>query len=209
MKILNLLLIVSFFTFLVSCKSDEISDDEYQIIYLLVSQISNPIPPPPPLLYEDEKLSEDEKTKIVEQLIRKDSIEKSKLNFTIYFDDSLKALDQDFEYKLFEKNIGFDEFYLKKIDEDLMKSKKINIDKLTFPKNIKIIKNYSEDYSKWEKDFWGKYWMSRIIFNDNKTKAIVEFNHICGHFCGGGSKIYLSKINGKWKVIRYFNSWVS
>lgn len=209
MKILNLLLIVSFFTFLVSCKSDEISDDEYQIINLLVSQISNPIPPPPPLLYEDEKLSEDEKTKIVEQLIRKDSIEKSKLNFTIYFDDSLKALDQDFEYKLFEKNIGFDEFYLKKIDEDLMKSKKINIDKLTFPKNIKIIKNYSEDYSKWEKYFWGKYWMSRIIFNDNKTKAVVEFNQICGHFCGGGSIIYLSKIDDKWKVIRYFNSWVS
>lgn len=209
MKNVNLLIFFFSLTFLFSCKSDEVSNDEYEIINLLVSQISNPLPPPPPLFYEDEKLSEDEKTKIVEELIQKDSIEKSKLKFTIYFDDSLQALEKDFGNKLFEKNIGFDEFYLKKIDDDLMKSKKINLDKLTFPKNIKIIKNYNEDFSKWEKDFWGKYWMSRIIFNDSRTKAVVEFNHICGNLCGGGSKIYLSKINGKWKVIRYFNSWVS
>ena len=45
-----------FFTFLFlifivfqSCKKDEITDDEYEIINLLTSKISKPIPPPPPL----------------------------------------------------------------------------------------------------------------------------------------------------------------
>lgn len=203
MKFRNIVLIIFFITFFISCKNDEISDDEYEIINLLTSQISNPIPPPPPLF--NKNLTENEKTKIVEQLIQKDSIEKSKLKFTIYFEDSLKALDQDFGNKLYEKDIGFDEFYLKKIDKDLLKSKKINLDKITFPENIKNIQNYNKE----EKDFWGKYWMSRIIFNDNKTKAVVEFNSICGHFCGGGSKIYLSKIKGKWKIIHHFGSWVS
>ena len=209
MKILNLFLVVFYLTFLFSCKSDEVSDDEYEIINLLTSQIKHPFPRPIPLEENWEKLSEKQLREHEKAFIAKDSIEKSKLNFIIYFDDSLEALDHDFEYKLFEKNIDFDEFYLKKIDEDLMKSKKININKISFPKNIQVRKDYNPDSSKWEKDFWGKYWMSRIIFNDKKTKAVVEFNQICGHHCGGGSKIYFSKINGKWKVVHLFNSWVS
>lgn len=209
MRIFNLFLFVFYLTFVFSCKSDEVSDDEYEIINLLVSQISSPLPPPTPISEDEKNLTEDEKVKIVEDLIKKDSIEKSKLNFTIYFIDSLKGLDMGFGSKLFEKNIGFDEFHLMKINNELMKSKKINLDKLTFPKNIKNVKNQGNDPRKWENNFLGHYWISRIIFNDEKNKAVLEFNHVCGHYCGGGLIIYLSKINGKWKFIQSNNSWVS
>ena len=99
---------------------------------------------------------------------------------------------------------GFEDFYLKEIDEDLMKSKKIDLTKIHFPKNIILDKNYIGDFTKWNDDFISNYSISRIIFNKNKDKAVVEFNS-----SNGGSKIYLSKVKGKWKIIEVFRSWVS
>ena len=108
------------------------------------------------------------------------------------------------KYKIFEKVKGFEDFYLKEIDEDLMKSKKIDLTKIHFPKNIILDKNYIGDFTKWNDDFISNYSISRIIFNKNKDKTVVEFNS-----SNGGSKIYLSKVKGKWKIIEVFGSWVS
>lgn len=85
-----------------------------------------------------------------------------------------------------------------------MKSKKIDLAKIHFPKNIVLDKNYIGDFTKWNDDFISNYSISRIIFNKNKDKAVVEFNS-----SNGGSKIYLSKVKGKWKIIEVFGSWVS
>ncbi|MBV2223396.1 MAG: hypothetical protein KUL74_00935 [Cloacibacterium sp.] len=201
-----------FFTFLFlifivfqSCKKDEITDDEYEIINLLTSKISKPIPPPPPLPHSiTMKMGEKEYEKFLENEMRKDSIENSKKKFHIYFKDSLTGIEKDFKYKIFEKIRGFEDFYLKEIDEDLMKAKKIDLAKIHFPKNIVLDKNYIGDFTKWNDDFISNYSISRIIFNKNKDKAVVEFNS-----SNGGSKIYLSKVKGKWKIIEVFGSWVS
>lgn len=193
-----------FFLFIVfqSCKKDEITNDEYEIINLLTSKISKPIPPPPPSI--SLKMEEKEYEKFLKNEMRKDSIENSKKTFHIYFKDSLTGIEKDFKYSLFEKVKGFEDFYLKEIDEDLIKSKKIDLTKIHFPKNIVLDKNYIGDFTKWNDDFISNYSISRIIFNKNKDKAVVEFNS-----SNGGSKIYLSKVEGKWKIIEFFISWVS
>lgn len=191
-----------------SCKKDEITDDEYEIINLLTSKISKSIPPPLPSS-TSMKMEEKEYANFLEKEMKKDSIENSKKTFHIYFKDSIIGLDKDFQNKLFEKVEGFDEFHLKPITLDLTKSKKIDLSKLKFPKNIKIVRQIDNNPKNWKKDFLGKYWVSRIIFNKEKNKAIMETNHVCGNLCGGGSKVYLSKIGGKWKIIEFFNSWVS
>lgn len=200
---LILILLISF----LGCNKDNVTDDEYEIINLFTQQI---IPPPPPPDFKIwDKLSEENISKGMDESIKKDSIEKSKINFTIYFKDSLTGLEKDFKNKLFEEHIGFDEFFLRKIDDDLTISKKIDLKKLKFPANIKVLQHVDKDSSKWDKAFLGKYWVSRIIFNKEKTKAVLEFNQTCGPLCGGGSKVYLSKINGKWKISHVFGSWVS
>ena len=55
------------------------------------------------------------------------------------------------------------------------------------------------NFTQWNDNFIGNFWISRIIFNHNKDKAVVEFNS-----SNGGSKIYLSKMEEKWKIIGFF-----
>ncbi len=199
-----------FFTFLFlifivfqSCKKDEITNDEYEIINLLTSKISKPIPPPPPLPPSiSMKMGEKEYEKFLENEMRKDSIENSKKTFHIYFEDSLIALNKDFPKKLFETVDGFEEFYSKKINEELMKSKKIDLTKIHFPKNIILDKKYN--YNERNDNFLGNYSISRIIFNKNKDKAVVEFSS-----SSGGANIFLYKTAGKWKIVQFYRSWVS
>tara|TARA_R100000935_G_C2745304_1_gene127552 strand:+ start:75 stop:683 length:609 start_codon:yes stop_codon:yes gene_type:complete len=86
--------------------------------------------------------------------------------------------------------------------------KRIKIDKkitnklntTTFQNELKKIKN-GEDY-----DF---YEMSIPIFSYDKRTAYVELDHRCGHLCGNGRAFYLRKINGKWKIIEKFRTWIS
>ncbi|SDS27291.1 hypothetical protein SAMN04487764_1837 [Gillisia sp. Hel1_33_143] len=70
----------------------------------------------------------------------------------------------------------------------------------TFQKELKKIKN-GEDY-----DF---YEMSIPIFSLDKQTAYIELDYRCGHLCGNGRAFYLRKINGKWKIIEDFRTWIS
>lgn len=70
----------------------------------------------------------------------------------------------------------------------------------TFQKELKKIKN-GKDY-----DF---YEMSIPIFSLDKQTAYVELDYRCGHLCGNGRAFYLRNINGKWKIIEDFRTWIS
>ena len=70
----------------------------------------------------------------------------------------------------------------------------------TFENELKKIKN-NEDY-----DF---YEMSIPIFSLDKQTAYVELDYRCGHLCGNGRAFYLRKINGKWKIVEDFKTWIS
>jgi hypothetical protein len=47
------------------------------------------------------------------------------------------------------------------------------------------------------------------VFSLNGQVAYLELNHYCGSLCGSGKSIYLKKINGKWKVIEKWKTWIS
>lgn len=53
------------------------------------------------------------------------------------------------------------------------------------------------------------YEMSIPIFSRDNLKAYVELNRYCGHLCGNGISIYLVKINGKWRIIDKWRTWIS
>ncbi len=193
---------------LTNCSKDQLSNDEYEIINLLISEIRYPPPPPPPFLSELDKLSDAEYNQKIDSLIRKDSIEQLKIKLVIHFEDSLKGLSKNFKNMLYEENIGFEEFYLMDINEEYTHSKKIDMRELQFPKNVVLWKpNKNEKVNQIEKVT--QYWISRILFNKEKNKAVVEFNSLSGPLSGGGSKVYLMKTDDKWQIIHFFDSWVS
>lgn len=53
------------------------------------------------------------------------------------------------------------------------------------------------------------YDMTIPIFSKDNSKAYVELNHHCGAFCGEGKAFFLSKTNGKWRIIYKYIKWVS
>ncbi len=53
------------------------------------------------------------------------------------------------------------------------------------------------------------YEMTIPVFSSNNQIAYLELNHYCGRLCGSGKSIYLKKINGKWKVIEKWGTWIS
>ena len=53
------------------------------------------------------------------------------------------------------------------------------------------------------------YEMTIPIFSADKQNAYVELDYECGGLCGSGQAIYLKKINGKWKIILQWQSWIS
>lgn len=55
----------------------------------------------------------------------------------------------------------------------------------------------------------GYYWFSAVGFNPQKTRAIVDFNHLCGGLCGGGEPHFFEKRNGKWREVQVNGATVS
>jgi hypothetical protein len=53
------------------------------------------------------------------------------------------------------------------------------------------------------------YEMTTPIFSSDNQKAYLELNHYCGGLCGSGKSIFLKKINGKWKIIDKWGTWIS
>jgi hypothetical protein len=53
------------------------------------------------------------------------------------------------------------------------------------------------------------YEMTIPIFSSDNQKAYLQLNHYCSGLCGSGQSIYLKKINGKWKIIDKWLTWIS
>ncbi len=51
--------------------------------------------------------------------------------------------------------------------------------------------------------------MTIPLFSKDNNRAYVELAYYCGRLCGGGKSIFLEKINGEWKIIESYETWVS
>ncbi|REG88558.1 hypothetical protein C8P67_1332 [Flavobacterium aquicola] len=87
---------------------------------------------------------------------------------------------------------------------------KLNTKKFIF-KDFKELPNV-ENYTNWTekyKKFIGVMSFSYITFDKAKENGSLEVSYRCGVNCGLGYKVYLKKINAKWKVVKIEDTWIS
>ena len=51
--------------------------------------------------------------------------------------------------------------------------------------------------------------LSEIAFNQEHTRAAVQYSFYCGGLCGNGGTLLLAKESGKWKIVAQCSSWIS
>lgn len=179
------------------------------------------------VLAENSKEIED----IIKVIIIDEKIEASKFNKTVIIEDidkmniidSRKNIKTDPIYilppnkmdlsSLFHlwgpetKPLGFD-----KKDSLYLLSQNSNPDSLKLPQTILKDFNHStkkEYEQKLENGNYQSYYTFTIpyISQDKKT-AYIESNYSCGNTCGHGRAFFLKKLNGKWKVIEKWKTWM-
>jgi hypothetical protein len=50
---------------------------------------------------------------------------------------------------------------------------------------------------------------SEIAFNQEHTRAAVQYSFYCGRLCANGGTLVLAKESGKWKIVSQCSSWIS
>jgi hypothetical protein len=103
--------------------------------------------------------------------------------------------------------------FFKAVDSLYLLKQNLNPKKLTIDKKIVGKVNFTTKDKEIGKKKTGKpydyYEITIPVFSINSQVAYVEMNHYCGRLCGNGKSLYLKKINGKWKVIEKWRTWIS
>jgi hypothetical protein len=55
---------------------------------------------------------------------------------------------------------------------------------------------------------YGSLTFSSVAFTPDLTEALFYTEHACG-LCGGGGYVLMRKVDGKWKVVYQYSTWVS
>ena len=113
-----------------------------------------------------------------------------------------------FEFWQIEKSKGFD-----KKDSLYLLSQNTNPDSLRISKKLLNKINHlklSETLDEIKKGNHKNYFIFSIpIISKNKNKAYIELDYHCGGLCGSGRAYFLEKIEGRWKVISKWKTWIS
>lgn len=182
-----------------------LEQNEIQLISQTFFQLIHPppLPPPPPEETLTKKEIEDYNKLSKEYQRRIDTTQ-----FTVFLYDTLiipekKYIDHlaDTSYSELGRILLSDTLSEKKIDLNKIK----NSSSFRLLREKPIFKNWSDK----EFEFIGFSKYSRIIFNEDGTKALFYFEFVCGGLCGIGSLIYAEKVNEHWTIIQQEGLWVS
>lgn len=96
------------------------------------------------------------------------------------------------------------------IDERYDDIKKLTTKKFIFKnfKELPIVENYT-NWTKKYKKFIGVMSFTKITFDKAKENGYLEVFYYCGSKCGLGYKVFITNKNGKWKVVKAENTWIS
>jgi hypothetical protein len=104
-------------------------------------------------------------------------------------------------------------FYFNAIDSLSLLKQNSNPEKFKIEESLAEKINQTTKEKEINKKKMGKpfdfYEMTIPIFSLDNQKAYLELNHHCGGLCGGGTSIYLRKINGKWQIVDKRQTWMS
>jgi hypothetical protein len=103
--------------------------------------------------------------------------------------------------------------FFKAVDSLYLLKQNLNPEKLEIDSNIVGQINFTtkdkEISKKKVEQPYSYYEMTIPVFSLDNQVAYLELNYYCGRLCGSGKSVYLKKINGKWKVIEKWGTWIS
>ncbi len=136
----------------------------------------------------------------------------------VFVDDTAKHLHESIKDYTLKKISNFkSNFYnidttfrplIKKLI-DSAQSKKLNLSQLKSHFKYKV--DYESKHNKYPSNIIkvGTASFSTIAFNNDKTKACIYSDFVCGRLCGQGEIIFLEKKNKIWVIVGETGLWVS
>lgn len=129
----------------------------------------------------------------------------------IFSDAEKSLLKKEYQVSIYDSLYGVDtdrKYYLEMIsrvgfvpENNYQTTKKINFEKLFIRKTLKL-KPYNSD-NIYDKNFWGIFMFSRIMFNSNGKEALVELRSSTKENNNNDKLIFLKKgDNNEWKIER-------
>ena len=183
--------------FLISCKTETVSDDEYEVLNLFVNQIlEHEIDEFDDIQYSKnfEKVFSD-KMSLEEESNKIDSIKKYTA-FTYELSDSLFQINTNnkIQHKLIWELIYGP-------DKEIYKGLPLDFSRLKFQKNYNRIPRYTSE----TKNFLGKFKISRIVFSKRHERAYFEYHKSDSTSLDKFEINYIvaAKEQGVWKVKRW------
>jgi len=165
---------------LFNCKSENIDNQEYEIINIV---IKNDIEPSL------------EQMRSNASNIKNDSLKWS--NYFFSLDETLQPIDihKDVYQNLINE---YGSKYLKRYTQAL----KINLEKIKTPNGSRIMPYSSANES--NKFYMGSYKFSRVIFNDSVDKAVIEFirTNPSAITLNDKALVFLQKKDDKWEITK-------
>ena len=151
--------------FLTSCKTETVSDDEYEVLNLYVNQILEPTIDDIQYSKNFEKIFSKNLTS-KEELNKIDSIKKY-TPFTYELSDSLFQINTNnkIQHKLIWELIYGP-------DKEIYKGLPLDFSRLKLQKNYNRIPRYTSE----TKNFLGKFKISRIVFSKRHERAYFEYH---------------------------------
>ncbi len=180
--------------FLTSCKTETVSDDEYEVLNLYVNQILEPTIDDIQYSKNFEKIFSKNLTS-KEELNKIDSIKKY-TPFTYELSDSLFQINTNnkIQHKLIWELIYGP-------DKEIYKGLPLDFSRLKFQKNYNRIPRYTPE----TKNFLGKFKISRIVFSKRHERAYFEYHKSDSTSLDKFEINYIvaAKEQGVWKVKRW------
>jgi len=158
------------------------------------------------------KATDEEKKALLEWKKRSLEIENDTSKIIVAFEPRIKFNNEDLTED-FEKH--FNGSKLQKLQKEDSLEYKVDPEKIKlngkfklmdlsrFPARDKIWK------TKYNFNFSGVAYFRKIQFDTTKKYGILDGGFFCGGKCGQGFRIYIKKVNGKWKIDKIDGTWIA
>lgn len=175
-----------------------------------------PPKPPRPILNEKGEIIGTDTTGIGKSLAdyekRKAQLKADSVKLVVAIRDSVYPLEIE-ERKLLLEH--FSKKNLKLDSTDLSANYKIEINKLIADNNLrfKYRSEFPKDGDIWKKEYpfhlSGVTYLTRIQFDSTRSYGVLQSGIGCGKLCGGGVRVFIKKLNGKWIIDKLVETSVS
>lgn len=131
-------------------------------------------------------------------------VRETSVNAVIGILDSVYGFNQAFYEEYINFHFSNDDFKLDELNSQ--KSYKLDISKIKKKRsyNFKYLSEIPDSKKRWKREekfyLMGLIGFSRIKFDKERRKGILDFTMSCGQQCGLTALVYLKNDNGNWKV---------